>query len=151
MKRQLLFAPAMVLMLTLPADADSTYYDRFTAASQVEKGFLWHEDLIQTNNPGPCLTNAAISFSRFAEHGELAGIRLGMTMDEVVAAWGKPREAITHCFLGPRFWYGPGGWYGDLSLFFVTNRLVRIVISDASAEQIKFDNRLSGKMSQTCR
>src|SRR5204863_4911708 len=65
-----------------------------------------------------------------------------------VAVWGKPRELFTHCGIGPRFWYGYG-FYGDLSLFFIGDRLVVIEIYGPRTEDLVFDNGLIGKMSRT--
>jgi hypothetical protein len=146
----LLVPSAAMVMLAGIADADPGFYERFSQASEIQKGFLWDSDLITTNNPGPVLTNAPVPYSRFAEHGELAGIKLGMTMDEVVSAWGKPHALFTRCVFGPRFWYGSGPWYScDFSLSFVSNRLVLIAIYGAVLQQIKFDNGLSGNMAET--
>src|SRR5262249_28690128 len=80
-----------------------TYYDRFVEVSKTQKGFILDASLVDTNNIGPNLTNAPISFSAFAGNGELAGIRLGMSMSQVVEAWGKPPRVYTFCGLGPRF------------------------------------------------
>ena len=94
-------------LMTLDAvGAELGFHDRFMEASRVHQGFLSDPSLVETNNFGSVLTNAPISYSGFSTRGELAGIRLGMTMDEVVAAWGRPRQAVARCYVGPRFWYG---------------------------------------------
>lgn len=138
--------PACVLLLglmTLEAvGANPSFHDGFMEASRVHQGFLSDASLVDTNNFGPVLTNAPISYAGFT-HGELAGIRLGTTMDEVVATWGRPSRAYTRCYGGPRFWYGPGS-YGDRSLLFNGDRLVLIAIT--RSENLVFDNGLTGTM-----
>ena len=62
--------------------------------------------LVDTNNAAPRLTNNVFNLARLQANGELSGIRLGMRMEEVVAAWGKPRDLYSKCLGGgPRFFY----------------------------------------------
>ncbi len=134
---------ATLFALAVPA-AEHTYYERFTQAlTNGQRGFLTGTDLVNTNNPGPCLTTAPISFKSFTS-GELARIKLGMTMSEVVEAWGRPHSVFSHCGIGPRFWYVPARYFGDVSLSFRGNRLVLIAISGETARHLAFDNGLSG-------
>ena len=65
-------------------------------------------------------------------------------MSEVVTAWGKPGRLYTRCAFGPRFWYVPARWYGDLSLSFKGDRLVLIAISGKTTKRLSFDNGLAG-------
>lgn len=127
--------------------ADQGYHEQFTQTSETTKGYIWQSRLVDTNNARPDLTNAAVLYSNFAARGELAGVKLGMTMGDVVAVWGKPRRLFTHCIIGPRFWYGPKG-EGDTSLFFVSNRLVLIAVDGDAAKSLKFDNGLTGARSR---
>ena len=148
---RILILSAIAMAAIKTAGAEGSYYERFVKVSKEHKGFLWDTSLVQTNNSGPALTNAPLSFSQLTGQGGLAGVRLGMTMSEVVAAWGKPRRLVTHCFIGPRFWYGFGFNYspeGDLSLFFVEDRVVLIEIYGPRAEHLAFDNGLTGKLSR---
>lgn len=124
--------------------ADCPYYEVFKEAlSNGQKGVLTSVSLVDSNNPGPMITNA-ISLDRFRE-GELIGVRLGMGMSEVVRAWGKPARLFSQCGYGPRLDYKPGRNFGDVSLFFVEERLLRIVVSGTTLEGVSFDNGLAGK------
>jgi len=149
------FLQGTVVLLTVmwmtvrAAETEHSYFDRLMEASKKQKGVLFDTSLVDTNNCGPNLTNAQLSYSRFAERGELAGLKLGMTMSEVVAAWGKPRWLFAHCFIGPRFGYGFGSQYGDRTLFFVGDRLVVIQVYGSLAELLVFDNGLRGTMSRS--
>ena len=66
--------------------------------------------LVDTNNTTPKL--AAVNLNDLKTNSELSGIRLGMTMQEVVTRWGKPRDFWSNCFGGPRF------VYADMSVIF---------------------------------
>ena len=100
-------------------------------------GWVSDVSLVDTNNQGPVFGTNAAPFTRFRTAGELGGIRLGMTMSEVVAAWGKPRQLFTHCGIGPRFYYGRFAF-----LFFHEHRLVLISLSDRRLAELVFDNGL---------
>jgi hypothetical protein len=135
------------------AGADNEFYQRFVEAKSKTNGFLYEVSLIDTNNSGPNLTNVAVPFAKFAQEGELVGIKLGMTMSEVVAAWGKPRSLFTHCVFGPRFWYCTGGKsifgvQGGISLSFRDDRLVLIAVYGDLAQRLTFYNGLTGRMSR---
>src|SRR5689334_19644704 len=125
--------------------AETNFYQRFLSTSKIEKGFLQDPMLVNTNNSAPIVTNNTLPYTKFAERGELAGVKLGMTMDEVVAAWGKPRELVTRCIIGPRFWYGDA-LHCQLSLFFEGEKLVLIAIGTPLTEVVRFDNGLTTQM-----
>lgn len=102
--------------------------------------------LVDTNNSGPTITNRPLSLSQF-HGGELAGIKLGMTMSEVVATWGKPHLVASRCVIGPRFWYRPGRPIGDVSLSFKDDKLVLIAITGRTAKDLVFDRgSLTGRV-----
>ncbi len=123
--------------------AEGSYYELFMKAlASGAKGMIVDTNLVNTNNLGPVVTT--VPFTKFRQ-GELAGIRLGMTMSEVVAAWGRPRQLASVCVFGPRLWYGPGRWFGNLSLSFKGDRLVLIGIDGETARRLVFDNGLSGR------
>lgn len=136
----------MATLLTFRVAAgEQTYYERFTEAlKNGQRGFMEGGDLVNTNNYEPTLTNAPISFKEFTK-GKLAGIKLGMSMSEVVGAWGKPNRSFSRCIIGPRFWYAPAAAIGDVSLSFVGDRLVMIGVSGNTARHLTFDNGLSGQ------
>jgi len=48
--------------------------------------------LINATNTGLKITNAVVDLKDVMASGEVSGVRLGMTMDELVARWGKPPE-----------------------------------------------------------
>jgi hypothetical protein len=158
--RAVLCGPVIVLAVSAlglnALGADSTFYQRLQAAEEAEEsrmlvcdltssrgdsgdGYIHDTSLVDTNNSRPILTNAPVSYAGFTSRGELAGIKLGMTMSEVVGVWGKPKR------LGPTFHYGTGKW-GDLCLWFSGDRLVWIGITDAQAAHVTFDNGLTSLM-----
>jgi hypothetical protein len=58
---------ATLFVVAVPA-AERTYYQRFSEApTNGQKGFTTDMDLVSTNNSGPMLTNAPISFKRFTD------------------------------------------------------------------------------------
>jgi hypothetical protein len=95
--------------------ADDGFYRRFLTAIGNNDGQQVHITspfLVDTNNSVPKLTNAVINLDKLKATGELSGMRLGMTMQEVVTRWGKPRGFWSNCFGGPRF------IYADLNVIF---------------------------------
>jgi hypothetical protein len=160
--RRLMVAALVVLagaaLEVKPLGAESNYYQRFQAAEdealarwctyltssrgEPEDGYISDSSLVDTNNLGPFLTNAPVSYPGFTSRGELAGINLGITMSEIVAVWGKPKRIE----VGGSFYYGEGPFGGDLSLRFSGDRLVWIMIADARVERVRFDNGLTGMM-----
>jgi len=83
----------------------------------------WEVDsplLVDTNNRAYKLSSILTNLARLKTTATLAGVRPGMTMDEVVAQWGKPPEMWAKGFEGPRF------CYKEVSVFF-----------DASGEAVK--------------
>ncbi len=61
--------------------------------------------LVDTNNTSPKLKDIVSPLDRLRAAGEVGGVRLGMTMDEVVQRWGKPRNLYANCGPGARFNY----------------------------------------------
>jgi hypothetical protein len=76
--------------------------------------------LVDTNNTRLKLTNTVVQLEKLLGTGELASLRLGMTMDEVVELWGKPKAFYTTCGGGPRF------LFADVDLVFRENALWRV-------------------------
>jgi hypothetical protein len=138
----------LLVLEGLAEEAD--YYRQFAeAVAPGHEDFILSSSLLNTNNREPVITNAPVSFSKFCESGELFGVRLGMRMSEVVAAWGKPRGAYSYCYFGPLLWYGSGRSFGDVSLAFKGNRLVVIAIHGRTAKSLNFDNGLKGEMGRS--
>jgi hypothetical protein len=109
MKRALPYAAACLLLgrFISPA-ADGDFYGRFV--SQVGTNDQWIREidiptLIDTNNTSPKLTKSKLSEVALRPQVTVAGIRLGMTMDQVVAIWGKPRGVSLAHAGAPRLSY----------------------------------------------
>ena len=138
--RQIIAIAAALLLAGLRLQADDRSYDqRFSEEyAKVGHGHLVSDvSLVDTNNQGPFLGTNALPFFRFRTAGELGGIKLGMTMSEVVAAWGKPRLLYPHCGIGPRLMYGRFA-----SLFFREHRLVLLGLNGPLLAGLVFDNGL---------
>lgn len=95
--------------------------------------------LVDTNNTALKVTNAVLSLRAALSNGELARIRLGMTMEEVVAAWGKPAFIYRFCMTGPRFNYKGVQVYFEAG----SNAVERISLSTDHLPSLQFDEGLS--------
>jgi hypothetical protein len=143
-KHVLTLLPTTVLIANLIASDDS-YYDRLIDVSKTQRNFIWNTNLVDVKNTGPVFTNSSISFSKFSAAGELFGVKLGMTMSEVVSIWGKPERLVPYLDIGPRFWYGSDRG-GRVSLSFKDNRLFLIGIDGCVTSRVPFDDGLSTSM-----
>lgn len=56
--------------------------------------------LVDTNNNAIKLTNAVLDLKNLRQRGGISGVRLGMTMQEVVNRWGKPKGGWSRCLHG---------------------------------------------------
>lgn len=86
------------------------YYRQFVSSAGTNEDCACLDDypfLVDTNNTGTKLASGPLNLQSLKERGELSGIRLGMTMDEVVGRWGKPYGG-----------YAPKGCLHDLPTFF---------------------------------
>src|SRR5436305_132993 len=85
-----------VLFLTLYCAtsfaAGNDFYRLFLATATNEQLAFTSPLLVDTNNAGFKVTNVLLHVEALKPDGEPSGIRLGMTMDQVVAKWGKPLE-----------------------------------------------------------
>jgi len=144
-KKYILALLLCFVLIARAAATDDSYYDRLMQVSRTQRNFIWDTNLVDTKNAGPVFTDSSISFSKFSSGGELAGLKLGMTMSEVVSIWGKPERLVPYMEIGPRFWYGSDR-DGRVSLWFKTNRLVLIGIDGSVTSRVPFDNRLSSSM-----
>jgi hypothetical protein len=61
--------------------------------------------LIDTNNTAAKVSNGVLDLKTVRARGEVAGVRLGMTMEEVAGSWGKPSHIWSKCGGGPLFSY----------------------------------------------
>ena len=132
--------------------AEPSYYDTLMAVdASSEKPFLTDNRLIDTHTPYPIPGASPISMQALLDLGEICGVRLGMSMSEVVRVWGKPTSLVGWCGIGPRMWYAkPGGMdYDDgISLRFRSNRLDEILVWYTACEELAFDNGMTGNMSR---
>jgi hypothetical protein len=102
------------------------YYQQFCAVrgTNVSRNLRIQAPLLlDTNNVAFKVTNLVMALTQARGRGELAGIRIGMTMQEVVAAWGKPPQYIwSWCYGGPRL------CYTDASAIFdpLTNQVIKV-------------------------
>jgi len=95
--------------------------------------------LVDTNNRVLKVTNPAVSLSAMKMKGELGGVRLGMTMEEVVTCWGRPPILWSRCMGGPRF------AYADVDVFFEasSNSVRRILLNRDGLRSVQFEQGLS--------
>src|SRR5690349_1922055 len=80
------------LIFHIPLTAEESFYDRVRS-------------LTTTNDTGPKPTDPRLRDERLLDSGEVAGIRIGMSMSEVIKNWGKPKLFYSTCMGGPRFDY----------------------------------------------
>ena len=98
--------------------ADQDFYSTFVSTVSSNGGQnvpITSPVLVDTNNLAPKLTNLVVNLTDTKATGWLGDIRLGMTMEEVVANWGKPRRIWPRCFGGVLF------SYKDVSVIFETS------------------------------
>jgi hypothetical protein len=100
--------------------------------------------LIDANNTAYRLTNTVLTLRSALRNGEIVGIRLGMSMEDVVAAWGKPLFIYGFCLTGPRF------SYKDVEVFFEarSNAVERLSFRIRHLPKLQFDDGLSVESSR---
>ena len=106
--------------------AEPDYYARFEEVLKSgQGGFVEDASLVNTNTLVPISTNTPVSLSALMSRGELCGVRLGMTMSDVVRIWGKPNQLYAYCIIGPPFSYtnSDNVTGSGVTLFFVSNKL----------------------------
>lgn len=97
--------------------------------------------LVDTNNTALKLTNSVMNLEDAKANGQIGAIRLGMTMEQVVARWGKPYFLWSRCYGGPRFCYG-----GYASVIFDpgSNSVIRILwVQHEPPDSLRFGVGLS--------
>jgi hypothetical protein len=95
----------MILRCFSYSAADDGIYRRFSIMIDTNEA-ADVSSLVDTNNTGFKLTNDLPNLVMLKNNRQLAGVRLGMTMEDVVARWGKPYILYPKCYGGgPRFWY----------------------------------------------
>jgi hypothetical protein len=118
------------------------YYRQFASSVGTNKDTYISLDeypsLVDTNNTGVKLASASLNLQRLKKRGEVSGVRLGMTMDQVVSLWGKPSGG-----------YAPWGCLHGLTTFFYGN--VSLAFEGAQVETIHIglNSTLGGGLSIT--
>jgi len=122
----------LILIFTLCAldcvAADQEYYRQFLSVvdTNLAVPHVFRSPLLtDTSNTNPKLTNSTVSLKKVTASGEIAGVKLGMTMDEVVSVWGKPLQV--------RWLYGDGApcfLFGGVDLAFKGNQVEKVHIFD---------------------
>jgi len=130
------FVSLTFVMWLFSVNAEDHFYQRFLTLIDTNRpGALPIRSpfLIDTNNTAGKLTNGVLDLRESCAVGEVGGIRLGMRMEEVAAAWGNPTFIWGRCFGGPRF------LYTDASVIFApgSNSVMRIFVGDKLNIRIK--------------
>jgi hypothetical protein len=97
---------------------EDEFFRRFEQQLEAKPRFdLIHDDpsLVNANNTAPKLTRSKFGEIKIIPGIDLAGVRIGMKMEEVVTAWGKPKMISLDGWLcpliatnheaGPHFFY----------------------------------------------
>jgi len=99
----------LVLILALRGwGAEQEFYRAFLSMVDTNSAVavaIKSPGMVDTNNTGPKLKDVTISLRSSITNSDLGGIRLGMTMEQVVGRWGKPQHFWSRCGGGPRFMY----------------------------------------------
>jgi hypothetical protein len=99
--------------------------------------------LTDTNNTSPKLAGVTNSLTAMKERGEVGGIRIGMSMSDVVSEWGKPSRFFARCMGGPRLDYSDATliFHGDVLWEVLLSRTPGVVHSSSRA--VRFEQGLS--------
>lgn len=114
--------------------ADDAFYQRFLRDSDTNNpsslksrlGSLLSPMLVDTNNTAAKMPNVVVNLEKLTQRGEFADLRLGMTMDEIVARWGKPTWLHPRCDGGHRF------RFRDCTLVFRGNSLHKVRFEESA-------------------
>jgi len=127
----------IVSLVCFRGSADDSFYQRYLSLVDTSGTFLnGHTSplLVDTNNTAAKIGNVVIRLDNLRTNGEIAGIRLGMTTDEVVARWGMPRGLQCSSMTGPCL------AFADTRLRFKGNALDYVHIP----KEARFDHDLRG-------
>jgi len=121
-----------ILMALVPLCADAAdfaFYKSFTTlvdTNQSKLESVRDPVLVDTNNTSPKLANIVFSVEQIRNEGRAGPLRLGMSMDEVIALFGKPKWLHPNCDGGHRM------DFADCSLVFSGNSLSKVRFGDAA-------------------
>jgi hypothetical protein len=136
--RKITFQCAVLMALaSLCSDAaEFAFYKSFTTLVDTNR-FQWESVrdpvLVDTNNTSSKFANIVLSVEQIRNEGRVGPLRLGMSMDEVVALFGKPKWLHPNCDGGHQM------NFADCSLVFTGNSLSKIRFGDA----VTFNHGLS--------
>jgi HEAT repeat protein len=100
-------------------------------------------DLYDLQNHGPKAEQKILSYTDFVDKGSICRVKLGISMSEAVAAWGKPKSIL---YTGNgSYWYLK---YHDCCLVFQKNRLVTISVAADNLPGSRFDNGIRFDMTR---
>jgi len=126
----------LALFCTFACHGGEHYYPEFLRTTDTNSPNLQAITsiaLVDTNNVGIKVVGE-VSLDRARARGEFGGARLGMNMDEVVAAMGKPPEA---------WWNGISGGarfdYTGIVLVFAGDRVQAMRFNPPVLRQVRFD------------
>jgi hypothetical protein len=107
--------------------ADDQFYRKFLSVTDTNqtRAIPLGRLLVDTNNTESKLTNVLLNLDEVRSTGEYAGLRLGMTMGDVITRWGKPCGGCSNgCVHGlTTFFFG-----GEIALGFEADSLETIWI-----------------------
>ena len=116
------------------AAGESTFYRELVSLIDTNDSMargITSVHLTDTNSLGVKVTNAISQLSEIMASGDVAGVKLGLTAEEVVARRGKPRWIWSRCFGGPRLCYSGA----SVVLAPSTNRVMMIVLEALRKDQ----------------
>lgn len=119
--------------------ADGAFYRQFEAiAANASSGPLASPLLVEIDNTLPKITEAVLSLDKLRRTGQVGGVNVQMTMDQVVERWGKPPEFIITSSGEPFLRYQDA----DISFWPGTNRMITMSFD---ARNKRFENGLSSR------
>src|SRR5258705_6877453 len=119
---------ALVLCGFTARALDGEFYRQFLTlvdTNQVLLRRITSPVLVDTNNTGIKITNAVLNLNSLKQAGEISGMRLGISMDEVIGRWGKPTGGCSPGFIHPGL---TTFFYSDIALGFEGDRLETVRI-----------------------
>jgi hypothetical protein len=114
---RLIIGSALLYSLNCSAREDDFYTKLLAEVGTNWVRVLTRGSLVEPINRQPDLSDSKLYLKSLHVQREIAGIRLGMEMGEVVAAWGKPTRILLENGVELRLWYDGGEYARVLVLF----------------------------------
>lgn len=130
---------SMAISCSLTLASEGEFYRQFVSlgdTNDFRQQRVRYLALVDTNN-GSAKVTGTLNLEALKEEDRIAGIRLGMTMEQIVTSWGKPKWLWAHCLGGL-----PTMCYEDVMLGFEGNSLKDIRFN-ADTGSVRFTNGLS--------